>query len=270
MVEPSFAERSLIYHRDYLTDATIVTSSAVNITEHAVLTADGKSLPYDYLVIATGHAVTSPGSRSDRIKEFQRDNGKIESSESVLIIGGGPTGVELAGEIAVDYPEKKVTLIHRGPRLLEFIGEKASKKCLDWLTSKKIDVLLQQSVDLDSLSDAEKSYRTSGGETVNADSHFICIGKPLSSSWLHDTILKESLDNKGRVMVEKDLRVKGYNNIFAIGDITDIPVGLYFKLIVLLLFLTVVLQVNYSHFPNQHESNLHKWQSCNPNFFFAE
>ncbi|TVU33441.1 hypothetical protein EJB05_25258 [Eragrostis curvula] len=223
MVEPSFAERSLIYHKDYLTDATIVTSSAVNITESAVLTADGQSLAYDYLVVATGHAVTSPGSRAERLKEFQRDKGKIESSESVLIIGGGPTGVELAGEIVVDYPETKVTLVHRGPRLLEFVGDKASKKCLDWLTSKKVDVLLQQSVDLGSLSDSEKSYKTSGGETVMADSHFVCIGKPLSSSWLHGTILKESLDNKGRLMVEKDLRVKGYNNIFAIGDITDIP-----------------------------------------------
>ena len=153
------------------------------------------------------------------------DNEKIESSESVLIIGGGPTGVELAAEIAVDYPGKKVTLIHRGPRLLEFMGEKASKKCLDWLTSKKVDVLLQQSVDLGSLSNAEKVYRTSGGETVIADCHFVCVGKPLSSSWLHDTILKESLDSKGRIMVENDLRVKGYNNIFAIGDITDMPVS---------------------------------------------
>lgn len=223
MVEPSFAERSLIYHKDYLSDATIVTSSAVNITEHAVLTADGHSLPYDYLIIATGHALASPASRAERIKEFQRDNGKIESSESVLIIGGGPTGVELAGEIVVDYPGKRVTLIHRGPRLLEFIGDKASKKCLDWLTSKKVDVLLQQSVELGSLSDTEKVYKTSGGETVTADCHFVCIGKPLSSSWLRDTIIKESLDSKGRVMVEKDLRVKGFNNIFAIGDITDIP-----------------------------------------------
>ena len=170
------------------------------------------------------------------------DNGKIESSGSVLIIGGGPTGVELAGEIVVDYPDKKVTLIHRGPRLVEFIGDKASKKTLDWLTSKKVDVLLQQSVDLGSLSDTEKVYKTSGGETVTADCHFVCIGKPLSSSWLHDTILKESLDNKGRVMVEKDLRVKGYNNVFAIGDITDIPVSLCFELIVLL-FATVAVFV---------------------------
>jgi NADH dehydrogenase FAD-containing subunit len=157
------------------------------------------------------------------------DNGKIESSESVMIIGGGPTGVELAAEIAVDYPGKKVTLIHRGPRLLEFIGEKASEKCLDWLTSKKVDVLLQQSVDLGSLSDTEKVYKTSGGETIIADCHFVCITRPLSS-WLHDTILKESLDSKGRVMVEKDLRVKGYNNIFAIGDITDIHVSFHFQL----------------------------------------
>jgi NADH dehydrogenase FAD-containing subunit len=71
-VEPSFAERSLIYHKDYLTEATIVTSSAVNITKDAVLTADGQSLPYDYLVVATGHALTSPGSRDERIKEFKR------------------------------------------------------------------------------------------------------------------------------------------------------------------------------------------------------
>ncbi|WVZ71982.1 hypothetical protein U9M48_020509 [Paspalum notatum var. saurae] len=68
MVEPSFAERSLIYHKDYLTDANIVMSSAVNITEDAVLTAHGQCLPYDYLVIATGHALTSPGSRDERIK----------------------------------------------------------------------------------------------------------------------------------------------------------------------------------------------------------
>jgi NADPH-dependent 2,4-dienoyl-CoA reductase/sulfur reductase-like enzyme len=74
MVEPSFAKRSLVFHKDYLNDATIVTSSAVNITEQAVLTADGHSLPYDYLVIATGHAFTSPASRAQRLKEFQRGN----------------------------------------------------------------------------------------------------------------------------------------------------------------------------------------------------
>lgn len=54
------------------------------------------------------------------------DNEKIKGAKSILIVGGGPTGVELAGEIAFDYPEKDVTLVHNGYRLLEFIGPKAS------------------------------------------------------------------------------------------------------------------------------------------------
>ena len=150
---------------------------------------------------------------------------KIKSSESVLIVGGGPSGVELAAEIAVDFPEKKVTLVHKGPRLLEFVGEKAAHKAFDWLASKKVEVILNQSVDLNSASDGNKTYRTSGGETIHADCHFLCVGKPLSSQWLTGTVLKDSLDGKGRVVVDEHLRVKDRKNVFAIGDITNIPVS---------------------------------------------
>jgi len=71
MVEPSFAERTLINHRDYLTNADIVTSEAIDITETEVLTADGHQIGYDYLVIATGHADPVPKSRSERLNQFQ-------------------------------------------------------------------------------------------------------------------------------------------------------------------------------------------------------
>ncbi|RWW15304.1 hypothetical protein GW17_00020866 [Ensete ventricosum] len=155
------------------------------------------------------------------------DNQKIKSSQSVLIIGGGPTGVELAGEIAVDYPDKKVTIVHKGSRLLEFIGHKASKKTFDWLTTKKVEVLLEQSVDLDSISEGDGVYTTSTGEKISADCHFVCVGKPLGSSWLQDSALRDCLNKNGRLMVDEYLRVKGRSNIFAIGDITDIPVSLH-------------------------------------------
>ncbi|XP_042413528.1 ferroptosis suppressor protein 1-like [Zingiber officinale] len=222
MVEPSLTRRSLISHTDY-TRARVIVSSATHITENQVFTADGGSFTFDYLVVATGHAYSTPRGRDERIKEFQLDNEKIKSSESVLIIGGGPTGVELAGEIAVDYPEKKVTLVHKGSRLMEFIGSKASKKALDWLTLKKVEVLLEQSVDLNAISEADGVYTTSSGEKIAADCHFVCIGKPLGSSWLHESMLKDSLDKKGRLMVDEYLRVKGQRNIFAVGDITDVP-----------------------------------------------
>lgn len=222
MVEPSFAERSVIHHRDYLTNGHLITSPAIDITPTEVLAADGHSVAYDYLVIATGHADPVPKTRTERLKQYQADNQKIKDAQSILIIGGGPTGVELAGEIAVDYSEKKVTLVHNGPRLLEFLGPKASKKTLAWLKSRKVDVKLEQRVNLNNISDGSKTYVTSTGEKIEADCHFLCIGKPVGSKWLDETVLKDSVDEYGRLKVDQNLRVKGRKNVFAIGDITDV------------------------------------------------
>lgn len=152
------------------------------------------------------------------------DHEKIKSSSSILIIGGGQTGVELAAEISVDYPDKKVTIVHRGSMLLEFIGERASKKVVNWLKSRNVEIILGQSVDVNSVKDGHV-YKTSGGETIDAECHFICIGKPIGSGWIKETALKDSLDIHGRLMVDSNLRVKGRSNVFGIGDITDIPVS---------------------------------------------
>ncbi|KAL0401450.1 UNVERIFIED_CONTAM: hypothetical protein Slati_4174900 [Sesamum latifolium] len=216
-VEPSFAKRIVINHLEYLSKARVIASPATNITEDEVLTAQGRLIAYDYLVVATGH--TSPGgyTKDERLNYYQTDQSRKVNFDRWR----GPTGVELAGEIVVDFPDKKVTLVHKGPRLLEFIGEKAGKKALDWLTSKKVEVILGQSVNLESESDG--TYETSGGETIVADCHFLCAGNPIGSSWLKETILKDCLDDRGRLMVDATLRVKGHSNIFAIGDITDVP-----------------------------------------------
>ncbi|KAG6430297.1 hypothetical protein SASPL_108361 [Salvia splendens] len=221
IVEPSFAERTLINHSEYLSQAHIITSAATNITESEVTTADGRRVGFDYLVIATGHAGGPEFTRSEKLHKYQGEHDKIKAAKSVLVVGGGPSGVELASEIIFAYPDKKVTLVHKGPRLLEFVGEKAGKKALNWLISKKVEVILDQSVDLESGSNGV--YHTSGGETIHADCHYLCIGKPLASSWLMETCVRDSLDAHGRLMVDNKFRVKGHNNIFAIGDITDVP-----------------------------------------------
>ncbi|KAL2923099.1 Apoptosis-inducing factor-like protein A [Bienertia sinuspersici] len=201
MVDLSFAERSLINYSEFLPQVKLITSYATDITGSEVTTAHGDCIPYDYLVVATAFD-------------------KIKSSSSILIVGGGPSGVELAGEIVNEFPDKKITLVHRGPRLLQFIGQKASQKALEWLTSKKVEVILNQSVSLTPT--LEGVYQTSGGETIVADQYFTCIGNPSASSWLKDTILKNSLDVQGRLAVDKHLRVEGHRNIFAIGDITNL------------------------------------------------
>ncbi|KAJ8460380.1 hypothetical protein OPV22_033306 [Ensete ventricosum] len=223
MVEPTFAERSLIQHTDYLSNARVTASPAIDVTEFEVLTAEGRAYVYDYLVIATGHVDSTPRSMKDRLEQFKQDNKRIRSSSSVLVIGGGRTGVELSAEIAVDYPEKKVTLVHEGPRLLQILGQKASEKALKWLKSKGVDVLLGHSIDLDAISEGQRSFMTSAGATITADCHFACAGRPLGSSWLQHTLLKDDLDRFGRLKVDENLRVRGRKNVFAIGDVVDLP-----------------------------------------------
>ncbi|KAF3566421.1 hypothetical protein DY000_02018248, partial [Brassica cretica] len=170
----------------------VVTSPSVNITETDVMTADGDVIGYDYLVIATGHSDLFLKTRQEKLSQYQSEYEDIRSSKSVLIVGGGPSGVELAAEIAVDFPEKKVTLVHKGPKLLEFIGEKAADKAFDWFKSKKVEVILNQSVDLNSASDGNKTYKTSGAWMVKGE------------------------------MVDEHLRIKDRKNVFTIGDITSI------------------------------------------------
>ncbi|KAI3939854.1 hypothetical protein MKW98_029630 [Papaver atlanticum] len=222
-IEPLVANRMVIKHKDYLTNGRLSMSSAIGVTDTEVLTADGESIPYEYLVIATGHNDLFPKTKSERVEQYQAEYNKIEAAESILIIGGGPSGVELAGELVVDFPGKKVTLVHSRQRLLDFVGPKASKKALDWLTSRKVEVILGQSVDLKSHTDGDKMFKTSTGETIVADIHFFCVGRPLGSSWIKNSVFEEALDAQGRVMVDEHLRVKGHKNVFAIGDITDIP-----------------------------------------------
>ncbi|KAJ8493409.1 hypothetical protein OPV22_015130 [Ensete ventricosum] len=223
MVEPAVADKAIINHTDYLINGKVITASAVDITDTDVITSDGRHVAYDYVVLATGHAASSPKCRKDRLEKFKEANVKMRTSSSVLVVGGGPTGVELASDIASVYPDKKVTLVHSGPRLLGFIGHKAGNKALDWLRSKNVDVLLEQSVDLDSISEADGIYITSAGEAIAADCHYVCVNRPLGSSWLRESIVKDSMDKYGQLMVDEHLRVKARNNIFAIGDIIDVP-----------------------------------------------
>ncbi|KAH0715669.1 hypothetical protein KY284_008574 [Solanum tuberosum] len=151
-----------------------------------------------------------------------QENEKIKAADSILIVGGGPTGVELAAEIAVDFPQKKVTLVHDGSRLLEFIGPKVSDKTLEWLKNKNVEVKLMQSVDMSNNtnnSGGNKTYFTTSGEAIRADCHFLCTGKSPGSEWLRETYLKDRIDNFGRLKVDENLRI-----IFAVGDISDIKV----------------------------------------------
>lgn len=71
MVEPTFGDRSVINHRDYLTNGRTITGRAVDITDTEVLTAEGRCIAYDYLVIATGHDDPVPATKTEKLREYE-------------------------------------------------------------------------------------------------------------------------------------------------------------------------------------------------------
>ncbi|TVU26809.1 hypothetical protein EJB05_29373 [Eragrostis curvula] len=223
-VDQFSVERAVIPHSDYLTHAWIVAASAVGVDDSVVLTSIGRAVAYDFLVIATGRTCIHPAKRSERLEMFTQDKERIERAKTVMIVGGGPIGVELAAEIVITYPDKRVTIVHGGPRLLTSVmSPKASAKALEWLRYKKVTVLLDQTVDVSAAPPDAKEFTTSAGETVAADCHFLCTGRPLASAWLRETFLAEHVNAEGQLCVDEHLRVGGRKNVFAVGDVTDVP-----------------------------------------------
>lgn len=220
IVEPKFAERSIVKHSDYIKTGKVLQTAASGVSGSELLTASGERVPFDVLVVSTGTFFSGPTTKNELLKDYQAENAKLLAAESVLIIGGGPVGVELAGEIVTDFPNKKVTLVHGGDRLIEFLGPKASTKALKWLQSKKVTVLLNERIDTTEAL-AGPNYVTKKGTAIQADAHFVCVGQRLGSSWLRGSDLEATMDSNGRLQVDRNMRVQGHSNVYALGDICN-------------------------------------------------
>ena len=207
------------------------------------------SIRYNYLVIATGAETNFFGNllmqkNAIALKSINdavmlrntilcnletalqaKDESQINLLMDFVIVGGGPTGVELAGAISElrkhvfpkDYKELNIkqmdiNLIQSGDQLLKGMSAKASKKALEYLENYGVKVWLNRRV---------KSY---DGETVLLDS-----GEELKTQTLIWTagvigspvkgLREESIVSGNRILVDQYNQVKGYDNIYAVGDV---------------------------------------------------
>lgn len=210
--------------------------------------ADGAILGFDYLLLASGvtHAYFghdewarhAPGLKSlDDALHLRRrlllafERAEVETDPAAraawldfAIVGGGPTGVELAGTLAeiarhtlknefrrIDPREARVRLIEAGPRLLSSFPEDLSAKARRQLERLGVEVVT--GIPVSEITDA--GYRL-GDAFVPARTVVWAAGvtaSPLARS------LGVPLDRAGRVLVEADLGVPGHPDIFAGGDL---------------------------------------------------
>jgi NADH dehydrogenase len=138
------------------------------ITRTATL-ADGRELQARFVVFALGSEVRPPASLpgGERLlaykseAEFARARAQLDrtSEGAALIVGGGITGIEIAGELA-HRTRMKVTMIHSGERLLPGLHERAGRKALAALQAQGVEVHLRTRL----LEIAESTARVRGPE----------------------------------------------------------------------------------------------------------
>jgi NADH dehydrogenase/putative oxidoreductase len=207
----------------------------------------GKSIPYDYLVLATGatHSYFGKDSWSQhapglkRVEDaiemrrriltaFERAESSIDERErtsllTFLIVGGGPTGVELAGAIAelarfgmvqefrrFDPAAAKIILVQSGPRILPAFPEALASIAQRALERLGVQVLLGSRVEA-----IDSDGVTVSGARIAAATVLWAAGVTASpaAAWLG-----ADADNAGRIKVNADLSIPGMANTFAIGD----------------------------------------------------
>lgn len=239
--------------RSILRDKPNVTVELRNVTgfnlEEREVQFDDSVMNYDYLVVALG-GVTSyfghpeweqfaPGLkslddalqiRSKILLAFELAENSASADErcrlmTVVVVGGGPTGVEVSGAIAelarhvlkrdfrrIDPRQAHVILIEAGPRLLSHMSPHLSNKTVEQLAGLGVDVRTNAKVE----NIGEGFLELAGGTRVESANIIWAAGvAPVSLT----RQLGAELDRAGRVKVNADLSLPGRPEVFAIGDL---------------------------------------------------
>lgn len=228
------------------TDVVLGSVDGVDLSAKQVMLGD-RRVPFDYLIVATGarHSYFgrdewerfAPGLKTleDATEQRKRillafERAELESDPAerarlttFVVIGGGPTGVEMAGAIAElarkalasDYRRinpacARIILVEAAPRLLGAFPEQLAANALCELKRIGVEVRLGAAV---TACDAEGV--TLGGERVESRSVIWAAGVQSSpaAQWV-----QASADRAGRAIVGGDLRISGRGDIFVIGD----------------------------------------------------
>ncbi|KAI1170088.1 hypothetical protein F4777DRAFT_145876 [Nemania sp. FL0916] len=184
-----------------------------------------QSIGYDYLLLATGSRTLvdtpfkSRGSTEATKKALREAQAQIKRAKNIVVVGGGPTGVETAGELAFEYGQKKkITLISSGPTVLEGRPAKVSQTAEKQLAALKIDLRLNTKVqDTTQLPDGTQELTLADGKKLVTDMVIPTYGVVPNSSFVPSRFL----DASGFIRVDETLRVIGAKDVFAFGDVAD-------------------------------------------------
>lgn len=236
LVRPEFAERSVIPYAVALPGVQFVQGRLMEMGHGGgTLQMPGAkqiSIRGDIHVLCTGSSYTNDLMRSvgatalSRKALYLRYQEAIQSARRILIVGGGPIGVEVAGEISEAYPDKSITLLEAGPRLLAGTSELAAQHVSAVLSARGISILVGEG--LESSTTKGQDIFAGPGQAITTNKRQLdydlmvwCTGGRPNTAYMKAR-LGGALDERGRIRVDPTLRVIGHEALFALGDITDL------------------------------------------------
>jgi NADH dehydrogenase len=211
----------------------------------AATAPDGEplTLGYDSLIVAAGAGggmktledardIRSRVLRAFELAELASDESERDAWLRFAIVGGGPTGIELAGQIAaltrralrrdyrrIDTREARISLLEAGARVLPDFPEPLRLRAAAELAELGVDVYTRAAV----VSADGEGVDLAGGVSIPARTLIWAAG--VRASPLAEALAAASgaaLDHQGRIDVEDDLTVPGHPEVFAIGDMTRV------------------------------------------------
>ena len=229
LVEPDFLPKIFLPYENLLARGHVERDRAVTVGAHRVVVESGKEFAADYIVLASGSTYPFPAKTDardthDAIELYRAAYDKLRQARRVLLVGAGPVGIELAGEIHSKWPDKHITLLDFAPDVL---GERFRPDLRDELRAQleEIGVELVLGEGLRGLPPTvagelnEFTVTTETDRKIAADIWFQCFGVSPESDYLDDE-LRPARRPDGFVTVGPSLQVANHENVFAIGDVS--------------------------------------------------
>jgi NADH dehydrogenase FAD-containing subunit len=229
LADPSWLERIYLPYTGLLGRGRVIRDRAVKADTGRVVLASGAELIPDYLVLATGSGYPFPA-KSD-VDSTEKAHGKVRdtyaalaAADRVLLLGAGPVGIELAGEIKAVWPGKQVTLVDVADDVLgERYRPDLKAELRRQLDELGVGLLLGSPLrDGPPTAPGERgtfTVTTQAGAEVTADIWFRCYGVAPASDYLAGGLASARRPD-GFVEVTPELRVAGQDRVFALGDVS--------------------------------------------------
>jgi NADH dehydrogenase FAD-containing subunit len=231
LVEPEWLDRIFLPYEHLLTRGRFVRDRAVAVDGRRVTLASGDVLEPDYLVLATGSSYPFPAKTEEPDVASARSRLRaaheaLLAADRALIVGAGPAGMELAGEIKAFFPQKQVTIADVSDDILTGPYDQALRdelrRQLDALgVELRLGVALTELPSAPPATRASISIATADGGELSADIWFRAFGVRPHAEYLNGGSLDDRRDERGYVRVDEHLRVVGQPQVFALGDVSD-------------------------------------------------